>query len=560
MDLSWYLDFVDILIFGFVAVLLRHTILRGRFFLHIFQLNGYKFKEYWQWLLDNWNRRVITPEHVLYNVLIFVLLVFLSNAITGSSAIVVLSIFGIFWFWSFRYYGGEDEKKPLAFTPRLIRLSIPFGLLSLLIPVAATYVAYTGRIPYTDFELRGSGGLHAADMYILAFGWILGNALVPFFMFIAGLITKPYENYVHRYFIKQAQKKLARMPELRVVAITGSYGKTSTKFMIRDLLSERYSVCSTPGSYNTPMGICKVINNDLQAHHQVLVLEMGARYEGNIAELCDIVEPHISVITNVGIAHLETFGSKYAIAQTKSTLVKRTRSGGTAVLNADDERVDAMGDLRDDLEIIRAGLRHGDIRAEEIYYDHRGVQFTVEDEKETERFSMRLLGSHNVQNMLLAIGVGKAMGLRLRTMSVAAQRIEPVEHRLELKTQADITVIDDAFNSNPVGAKNAVETLAAFETGKRIIITPGMIELGELQEEKNYEFGQQIGHASLDKVILIGKEQTRPIREGIASTGFDMSKVETVSSLYDANRIMQAMTGKGDVVLYENDLPDSFNE
>jgi UDP-N-acetylmuramoyl-tripeptide--D-alanyl-D-alanine ligase len=330
--------------------------------------------------------------------------------------------------------------------------------------------------------------------------------------------------------------------------------------MIRDLLSERYSVCSTPGSYNTPMGICKVINNDLQAHHQVLVLEMGARYEGNIAELCDIVEPHISVVTNVGIAHLETFGSKYAIAQTKSTLVKRTRPGGTAVLNADDERVKAMADLRNDIEIIRPGLQKGDIRAKNIHYDHRGVQFMVADDADTEKFSMKLLGSHNVQNMLLAVGVGKAMGLRLRTMSVAAVRMEPVEHRLELKTQGDITVVDDAFNSNPVGAKNAVETLAAFETGKRIIITPGMIELGELQEEKNYEFGQQIGNANLDQVILIGKNQTKPIREGIASTGFDMSKVKTVSSLYDANRIMHSMTGKGDVVLYENDLPDSFNE
>src|SRR5699024_10628691 len=97
-----------------------------------------------------------------------------------------------------------------------------------------------------------------ADIYILSFGWVLGNALVPFFIFLAALITKPYENYVHRYFIKSARKKLKQMPGLTVVAITGSYGKTSTKFMIRDLLSERFSVCSTPGSYNTPMGICKV--------------------------------------------------------------------------------------------------------------------------------------------------------------------------------------------------------------------------------------------------------------------------------------------------------------
>lgn len=537
----------------------RHTLLRGRFFLHIFQQHGYKFNEYWHWLIDHWNQRVVTAEHVLLNVIIFVMLIFLSDMVTGSTAIIILAVFGFFWFTKFDYYGGEESKKPLVFTPRMIRLTIPFVLLSLLIPVAVTYISYTGDIPFTELGIRNSG-LYGADMYLLAFGWVFADAIVPFFILIAGLITKPYENYVHRHFIKQAKKKLSRMPDLTVIAITGSYGKTSTKFMIRDLLSERYAVCATPGSYNTPMGICKVINNDLEAHHQVLVLEMGARYEGNIDELCDIAEPDISVVTNVGIAHLETFGSQDAIARTKSTIVKRTKSGGKTVLNADDERVSTMANLRGDIEIIRAGLEQGDIHGKDITYGLDGMQFTVSADDESESFSTKLLGAHNAQNMLLAVAVGKSLGLRLTTMSMAAGRMEPVEHRLELKQQGDLTVIDDAFNSNPVGAKNAVETLAAFETGRRIIITPGMIELGELQEEKNRKFGKQIGNADLDLVILVGKEQTNAIKEGIESTGFDMGKVQIARSLYDANRTLHNFAEKGDVVLYENDLPDSFNE
>lgn len=559
LHLLWYLNFIDILILGFVLIIARHTLLRGRYFLHIFQQHGYKFNEYWQWLIQNWNRRVVTPEHVLYNVIIFVLLVFMSNAVTGSAAIIILAIFGFFWFGPFNYYGGEESKKPLVFTPRMIRLTIPFAILSLVIPVGVTYIAYTGYIPFTDLQVDNSG-LYAADMYLLSFGWVLGNALVPFFIFLAGLLTKPVEVYVHRHFIKLAKKKLSRMPDLTIIAITGSYGKTSTKFMIRDLLSERYSVCSTPGSYNTPMGICKVINNDLEARHQVLVLEMGARYEGNIDELCDIAEPDISVVTNVGIAHLETFGSQDAIARTKSTLIKRTRPGGKVVLNADDERVNAMGDLRKDVDVIRVGLEKGDIRAENIQYGSEGMQFTVIGRDKSEIFGMKILGSHNVQNMLLAVGVAKSMGIRLKTMATAAGRMEPVEHRLELKKQGEITVIDDAFNSNPIGAKNAVETLAQFKTGQRIIITPGMIELGELQNEKNREFGQQIGKANLDLVILVGEDQTKAIKAGIKSTGFDLEKVKTVRSLYDANRTMQNFVEEGDVVLYENDLPDSFNE
>ncbi len=557
--MNWYLNFIDILILGFVLVMARHTLLRGRYFLHIFQQNGYKLNEFWHWLVQHWNQRVITVEHVLYNVIIFVLLIFLSNTVTGSAAIIILSVFGISWFGPFKYYGGEDSKKPLVFTPRMIRLTIPYGLLSLFMPAAVTYIAYAGYIPFTEMGIKSSG-LYAADIYLLSFGWVLGNALVPFFIFVAALITKPIEAYVHRHFIKLAKQKLSQMPDLTVIAITGSYGKTSTKFMIRDLLSERYAVCSTPGSYNTPMGICKVINNDLEAHHQVLVLEMGARYEGNIDELCDIAEPDISVVTNVGVAHLETFGSQDAIARTKSTLVKRTKAGGKAVLNADDERVTAMADIRDDLEYIFIGLESGDIRAGNIQYGPEGMSFIVSDEKEEQEFTMQLLGSHNVLNMLLAVGVAQSFGLRLTTMSMAASRMEPVEHRLELKSQNGITVIDDAFNSNPVGAKNAIETLAAFESGRKIIITPGMIELGDIQEKKNRAFGEQIGNAGLDLVILVGQSQTEPIREGIASTGFDMENVKTVASLYEANRTMQDFASEGDVVLYENDLPDSFNE
>lgn len=557
--MNWYLNFIDFLTLVFVLVMARHTLLRGRYFLHIFQQNGYKLNEFWHWLVQHWNRRVITVEHILYNVIIFVLLIFLSNAVTGSAAIMILAIYGIFWFGPINYYGGEDSKKPLVFTPRMIRLTIPYTLFSLFIPIAVTFIAYAGYIPFTELGIQNDG-LYAADMYLLAFGWVLGNALVPFFIFAAALLTKPIEAYVHRHFIKMAKQKLAQMPNLTVVAITGSYGKTSTKFMICDLLSERFSVCFTPGSYNTPMGICKVINNDLEAHHQVLVLEMGARYEGNIDKLCDIAEPDISVVTNVGVAHLETFGSQDAIARTKSTIVKRTKPNGKAVLNADDRRVKAMADLRDDLEITFVGLESGDIQAKDIHYDANGMSFTVTTGEEEKSFTMQLLGAHNIQNMLLAVGVAQTLKLRLTTMAMAASRIKPVEHRLELKSQNGITVIDDAFNSNPVGAKNAIETLAAFKNGRKIIITPGMIELGDIQEEKNKVFGQQIGQAGLDLVILVGQNQTEAIRKGIDSTDFDMEKVITVSSLYEANRTMQDFAREGDVVLYENDLPDSFNE
>lgn len=557
--MSWYFQLIDLLILGFVIVMARHLLLRGRYFLHIFQQKGYKLNEYNHWLHKNFVQRVITAEHLLFNIIIFALAIFLSSTLTGSSAVIILSLFGFSWFGPFNYYSSENTKKPLAFTSRMIRLTVPFAILALLIPAAVTYTSYTGHIPFTRFGLQQSF-LYSADIYLLGFGWVLADALIPFWIHLAALLTKPIEHYVHRHFIKLARQRLAQMPDLTVIGITGSYGKTSTKFMIRDLLSERFSVCATPGSYNTPMGICKVINNKLESRHQVLVLEMGARYEGNIDELCDIAEPDISVITNVGIAHLETFGSQDAIARTKSSLIKRTQPDGKAVLNVDDERVAAMADLREDLSIVKVGAENGNIQGTDIEYGPDGMAFIVSTTEQSLQFKMKLLGKHNMQNMLLAVGVAQSLGLRLSTMATAAGRMEPVEHRLELKKQGMFTVIDDAFNSNPVGAGHAVEVLSKFKGGRRIIITPGMIELGDLQDEKNKQFGRQIADANLDLVILVGEEQTRAIQNGLLSADFDMEKVQTVQSLDEANSVMQDFAQEGDVVLYENDLPDSFDE
>ncbi len=556
--MSWYLLFIYSLILLFILVMARHTFLRGRYFLHIFQQKGYKRREFWRWMVHHWNKRIITPKHSLYLIIVAVLLWFLSGVLTESAIIIILTFFGFFWFGPFRYYSSEKPKKPLVFTPRMLRLCVPFVIVNLLLPALAVLLAFA----YFPFHSAFTYGtiLIQIDIYILALGWTLANVLVPFWIFVAASLTQPIENSIHRHFINEAKKKLKRISGLTVIAITGSYGKTSTKFMIRDLLGQRMSVYATPGSYNTPMGICKAINDELEAHHRVLILEMGARYEGNIDELCDIVQPDISVVTNVGIAHLETFGSLDAIARTKSTLVKRLSAGGTAVLNFDDPRVKKMAALREDIAVVSTGTDGANVSASEVSYNHKGTRFTAHCNSQKEIFQTRLLGAHNVQNMLLAIGAASCFDIRLKTMAVAAQNIKPVEHRLELKKEGDLTIIDDAFNSNPVGAKNAVEILSRFRGGRRIIVTPGMIELGKQQAEENRKFGKTIGEADLDLVILVGNRQTKPIQQGITQTDLHPEKVRIVKSLFKANELIREFARPGDVILYENDLPDSFNE
>jgi len=563
--LTIYYSILNALLLIAAFILVKHSWHRYRYFLQMIQQNGYKIREYFQWLLQHFYTKVIMPEHFLIVLIIFSLLFFISEQLTITASTLILGLFVIFWFHSIDRFKPDQDKKPLVYTPRMQRLAFIQGLILLFFIYVIGDLSFTGRLMNTPIVIRDvTSALLIAEPYFLLFGLILIDMSIPFFLILASMITMPVEWNIHRGFKKKARQKLEGLSNLTVIGITGSYGKTSTKFMIHALLRERYQVCVTPGSYNTPMGICKVINNDLESHHQVLILEMGARYEGNIKELCEIARPDISVITNTGKAHLETFGSPEAIVREKSTLVQEVKQRGVLVLNADDEDVLSMAKLRPDAKVISAGLNNGDLQASEISYDNNGTTFKMHwrEGENTKEFDieMKLLGAHNVLNFLLAAAVARNMGLRPATIAHAATRIEPVEHRLELKTHNGLIVIDDAFNSNPVGAKNALEILKAFTSGRRIIITPGMIELGELQYEENKKFGRQIAEAGLDLIILVGKEQTAPILEGIREISPDTNNIRVVHSLFEANKIVKEYGREGDVVLYENDLPDTYSE
>lgn len=545
MDLYYY--FIEALLLAFVLVMARHMLYRARFFLQIFQQVGYKFGEFYGWAKQHWHERVVRPEHVLISLVILVLYVFIEETLTPTATTIIIVVLTLFWFVPVKAFRPRKEKKPLVFTPRIYRLIIPFGVLAMLFPMVGMQLAYSRELLYPD-------------VYALSIGWVLGDVLIPLMLYLGAVIVWPIEKFIQLRFKQKARKKLKALSHVKVIAITGSYGKTSTKFFLRDILKERYRVCSTPGSYNTPMGITKIINEELRAEHELLILEMGARYPGNIEELCDIAEPDISIVTNVGVAHLETFGSKQSIAHTKGALIRRLKPDGTAVLNADDSEVMRMAD-RDDINIISAGLETGQVRAADIEYGPDGTHFRAQFPNGSEvTVEMRLLGAHNVQNVLLAMSVGYHLNIRPETMAVAARQIQPVEHRLELKQQDGFYIIDDAFNSNPVGARNAVEILAGFNTGRKYIITPGMIELGEMQDQANYQFGREIGQADIDYAILVGPRQTEPIRKGITSVNGSTTQVEVVSTLFEANELIQQLMQQGDVILYENDLPDSYTE
>jgi UDP-N-acetylmuramoyl-tripeptide--D-alanyl-D-alanine ligase len=453
-----------------------------------------------------------------------------------------------FAFISSRRYRSDQEKKPLAFTDRMTRLAVTAGVLTALpVILGGLYGWGTGRPTGILWYLLGFWG---AD---------LG---APLWVALAAALMQPVETYIQEGFKRQARRHLRERPDLTVVGVTGSYGKTSTKFILAELLRQKYNVYATPSSYNTPMGLCLAINEHLKPEHQVLVLEYGIRYPGDMAELCDIAEPNVSVVTTIGVAHLDTMGSQDAIAEEKGQLVERTTPDGPTVLNADDDRVRSMTDRADGTvwQVSVDGRSDAQLTAHNVQYDTSGTSFTVRDDTGTEAsFQTQLLGAHNVLNVLLGVAVGRSMGLRLRQMAHAARRIDPIEHRLQLRQEGPLTVIDDAFNSNPVGARNAVEILGQMTGGRRAIVTPGMVEMGERQWTENKTLGTHIAQHDIDRAVLVGEEQTAAIREGLTEAGYPSEQIIVVSSLFEAREwISNHLRSEGDVVLYENDLPDQY--
>lgn len=535
------------LVFASVATA-WHAWQRLRYFLHMFQLEGYKTHEYLPWLKNRRRSVLFTRVHIRAVGLLIVLVAvtrFWSSAAEISATAGLILWTGLFLLATPEHK--QREKKPLAYTPRMWRL--------LSTAVGIALIPLVGGLLASDSITDMSG----ITSYLT--GWLLASIGAPLWTLLAGYLMRPVERSIHEGFKRQARRKLAQRPDLTIIGITGSFGKTSTKHILAEILEQKYQVLATPASYNTPMGICIVVNEQLEDHHQILILEMGARYEGDIRELCELARPEISVVTSVGRAHLETLGSLEDVARVKGEIIRHMQPDGTAVLNADDRRVRSMASQAPGpvWEVSREE-KPVEIKGRNLTYSTNGSSFEVEDDTgASAAFSTQLLGQHNMLNILLGTAVARVLGLRLRQIAHAVRRIEPIDHRLQLRHEGDITIIDDAFNANPVGARNAVEILGSFDDGRRIIVTPGMIELGPEQDAENRKLGKHIGR-HVDLAVLVGEKQTQPIREGLEDVGYPADQIQTFSSLFEAQEFLEEYLRPGDTVLYENDLPDQYNE
>jgi len=521
--------------------------------LYILQLERYNPERYQTWLRGHRGLLVSRMEVSLQLTLFVLGVVFGKAAITGP---ILLALWVVTGFPILRRYRSLQVSQRLQWTARAARVSVvAFGLVWILLLWAITLV---GTLVPEAPLLTG-----------LVAGGIGGMALTGFFMpaivFWAARATAPLERRLARRFLARAACRMQRYPG-RVVGITGSYGKTSTKYVVADLLATRYRVFKTPAGVNSTMGITRVIREELTDDREVFVVEMSAYGPGEIREVCDLVHPSVGILTAVGVQHLERFGTPERIAEAKYELIAALPAGSPAVINADDPvclRLAARA-RAEGKRVLLYGFGEGipdlAVRGSEVTVSPRGSRFRVTTwEGQTEVFETLLLGRWNLSNILAGIGAGLASSVPLAAMREAVAALHPAPGRLEIRAEGGLTRILDVANANPRGAEMALEVLQQFSGGSRILITPGMVELGAIEAEENRRFGEKAA-AVCDYAVLVGPKQTQPIREGLLAKGFSAERILIAPHADAVADLLAGIVKPGDILLYENRLPDTYLE
>ena len=525
--------------------------------LHILQLDGYKTGRYLKWIGQHLKNCFEIREILIVGGLLILAGVIsplypqYHSAWFFPAVCIAWSGFQIYMLTRRKHV---EAKKPLVYTARAKRV---FGL---------SIVLLVGLAAATVFTVKGSPWRVAAFLF---------SEVSVVNLTFANLLIYPLERTINEAYLFSARKRIKALNP-KVIGITGSYGKTSTKYILHRILSEKFNTLMTPDSYNTPMGICKVIRGQLVAEHEVFVVEMGAYKRGDIRELCNLAAPQIGILTAVGPQHLERFKSVENIAKTKYELIESLPSGGLAVFNCDNDICAELANKReqDGHPVFRYATEpsasveaseHPQLTATNIRHTNDGLTFTVHplvDTQEATEVEIRtqLLGRHNVSNILAAMAVAMACGMTLAEIRAAVAKVEPVPHRLQLASGAGgVTIIDDSFNSNPVGAKAALEVLSEIGDGKKVLVTPGMVELGEKEYAENKKLGERAADVC-DLVILVGPLRTLPILDGLKAAAYPSQQIIVALNLEEVKKHLATRVHPGDVVLFENDLPDNYNE
>lgn len=446
---------------------------------------------------------------------------------------------GIIMLWQSIVLLRRKYKKPLVMTKRAWRIH--------------------GVVLFLSCAITAGVGIAAQSLASAAITAIALNVVSPLIMLLSNIILRPVEKHINRGFYNEAKSILKSMPELKIIGVTGSYGKTSTKHYLSRILSEKYDVMMTPGNFNTTLGVIRTVREHLKPYNEVFIVEMGAKQIGDIKEICDLVHPSIGVVTAVGEQHLETFKTIDNVQRTKFELVDALPADGLAVINNDFEYVAnrPVSNVKCDRYAV-SHTENADFTACITAITSSGTDFEITGRGATYKFHTRLVGECNISNLMAAVIVALRLEVPIDKIAYAIEKIEQVEHRLNMKrTAGGITIIDDAYNSNPTGSAMALDVLSAMTSGQRIVVTPGMVELGERQHELNKELGRKAAKCA-DIVIVVSQVNREAILDGLTEAEMPTEKMLVADTFNEAQQLLSQILKPGDTVLYENDLPDTY--
>ena len=540
---------LPLLLISFVAFASRR-LLR---YLHIFQQEEYDGKRFLRWIRETrgFDKRLS---------LIFLVMSALLLATKGwwIGCVTPIAIFAGAYF--LESDPRKVAKKKLVMTSRARRvfgialaLCTCVGLVTLSIQIVFSFSF--GAAAFKDMMLFGV-------WFALAFPLIFAVQFVPLSLVLANIILMPFEAYIQKRIMREASVKLAQIKP-QVIGITGSFGKTSVKHILGHVLEINAQTLYTPGSVNTLMGISRIIREKLQAGTQFFLVEMGAYGRGSIQKLCRLTPPQIGIITSLGEAHYERFKTLDAVAHAKFELAEAvlTHAEGKLVIHEDvlvQDYARAFVDKQPEKFVI---CGHGDraaLKIAQVTQSASGLTVEVTWQGATYTLVAPLYGTHHAGNMALAFAAALVCGVSPER-AVAALRTTPqITHRLEVKPQSDgTTYVDDAFNSNPTGFASALElltVLAAEKDGRRILITPGIVELGAKHDEAHQILGAKAAQ-NVDVAIVVRADRIPTFVESFRAAAPE-KPLHLVASLTEARQWLQENAKAGDIYLIENDLPD----
>ena len=416
--------------------------------------------------------------------------------------------------------------------------------------VAAGMVLVVGLVVGTSAAAGGLGASSSAAAICLV--------LLP--VLVDGVLAalSPVEERVASRFVRSAAARVERIgPD--IVAITGSYGKTTTKGYVAHLLSPHMTVVASPRSFNNRAGLARTVNELLVPGTDVLVAEMGTYGPGEIAALCAWLPPRIAVITAIGPVHLERFKSLDATLAAKSEITDRAE---VSVLNVDDERLAGLARRLEDAgcAVVRCSALDTAMDVAVLAGEGGLVLYRAGTRVGATRIHGEAVPA--LSNVACAVAVALALGVepenaleRVGSLPVAANRLDATI------SATGVIVLDDTYNANPAGAALALKALAAAgsDGGRRVVVTPGMVELGSVQASENTAFAAAAGSVATD-VVVVGRTNRAALERGIVAAraaGHDVT-LHRRATREAAVAFVRAECGPGDAVLYENDLPDHY--